>query len=244
MADTTSFYTLNAMNCLDCTNTNCLIKKHSLNANLNESIARKHEFKCKKGQHFVLEGAPVHGLFFIQNGKVKVSKTGIHGKEQIVRLCTNGEVIGHRGFGTGQTYPIGAVAIEDATLCNFTNDMMKEMLRLVPALTYDFMLFYADELNKSETKVRKFAQMTVREKVIDSFLYINRKFGQTDGYLNIGLSRKDIADFAGTTEEQVIRIISSLKKENLIRASGKKLGIVDLELLKSEIDEHNFFLHS
>jgi hypothetical protein len=35
-----------------------------------------------------------------------------------------------------------------------------------------------------------------------------------------------------------------LKKENLIRAKGKKLGIVSLELLKKEILDHNFFLDS
>ena len=98
------------------------------------------------------------------------------------------------------------------------------MLHEIPNLTFDLMLFYAEELNRSETKVRKFAQMTVREKVIDSFLYINRKFGQTDeGFFNIQLPRKDFADFAGTTEEQVIRIISSLKKENLLITKGKKI---------------------
>jgi CRP-like cAMP-binding protein len=62
--------------------------------------------------------------------------------------------------------------------------------------------------------------------------------------LNINLSRRDIADFAGTTEEQVIRVISALKKENLIKTSGKKLGIVDIDLLKKEIDEHHFFIQS
>ena len=120
-----------------------------------------------------------------------------------------------------------------------------KMLHEIPNLTFDLMLFYSEELNRSETKVRKFAQMTVREKVIDSFLYINRKFGQSEeGFFKIQLSRKDFADFAGTKEEQVIRIISSLRKENLIITEGKKLGISNVPLLKKEISEHNFFLDS
>jgi CRP-like cAMP-binding protein len=161
-----------------------------------------------------------------------------------VRFGHDGEIIGHRGFGTGKFSPISAVALEDTVLCNFTNDVLNDMMHHVPAVTYDMMLFYAEELNKSETKVKKFAQMTVREKVIDAFLYIRRKFGQPGDFFDIQLSRKDIAGFAGTTEEQVIRVISSLKKENLLRAQGKKLGIVDLDLLKKEISEHNFFLDS
>lgn len=208
-------------------------------------LSERHTVKCKKSQQFILEGAPVHGLFFVKKGQVKVVKTGIYGREQILRFAHDGEIIGHRGFGTRKQYPIGALAINETILCNFTNDVLQKMLHEVPDLTFDLMLFYSEELNRSETKVRKFAQMTVREKVIDAFLYIHRKFGQTDeGYFNIQLPRKDYADFAGTTEEQVIRTISSLKKENLLRSKGKKLGIVDVKLLKKEISEHNYFLDS
>jgi len=231
--------------CITCENLNCLIQRNIKNPNIEKYIKEKHTIKCKKSQQFIMEGAPAHGLFFVKKGRVKVVKTGIYGREQIVRFAHDGEIIGHRGFGTGKTYPIGALALEDSLLCNFTNDILMKMLHEIPDLTFDLMLFYSEELNKSETKVRKFAQMTVREKVIDSFLYINRKFGQTkEGFFNIQLPRKDFADFAGTTEEQVIRIISSLKKEKLLSTKGKKIGIVNVDLLKKEISEHNYFLDS
>jgi CRP/FNR family transcriptional regulator, anaerobic regulatory protein len=231
--------------CITCENTDCLIKKNIKNPNIEKYLTEKHNIKCKKSQQFIMEGAPAHGLFFVRKGQVKVVKTGIYGREQIVRFAHEGEIIGHRGFGTGKNYPIGALAIKEAHLCNFTNDTMMKMLQEVPKLTFDLMLFYSEELNRSETKVRKFAQMTVREKVIDSFLYIYRKFGQSkEGFFNIQLPRKDFAEFAGTTEEQVIRIISSLKKEKLVVTEGKKLGISDVPLLKKEISEHNFFIDS
>lgn len=230
--------------CSLCKNSSCLIKKHVHNPTLQKYITKKNTIVCKKGQTFIIEGAPVHGLFFVYNGKVKVAKTGYNGSEQIVRFVSDGEVIGHRGFGNGEFYQIYAVALEETTLCNFSNAEMTEMLRSAPELMYDFMLFYANELNISETKVKKFNQMTVKEKVIDTFLYIYRKFDQKNGYFDIPLSRKEIAGFAGTTEEQVIRVISALKKEGLIQASGKKLGIVDVDKLKKEIAEHNYFLAS
>jgi len=96
--------------------------------------------------------------------------------------------------------------------------------------------------NKSEAKVKTISQMTVRERVIDTLLYVNRKFGQSNGFIDILLSRKEYADHAGTTEEQVIRILSVLKKEALILAKGKRIGIPNVELLKKEISEHNFYL--
>lgn len=232
------------VSCKSCTNLDCLIKKNAEKVAIKPFLETKGSVNCKKGQTFIMEGAPVHGLYFIRSGKVKVAKTGLNGKEQIVRFAGNGEIIGHRGFGAGQVYQISAMALESSVLCSFSTDALEKMFRAIPSLTYDLMIFYAEELNRSETKVKKFAQMTVREKVIDAILYFNRKFGQVRGYLNIGLSRREIADFAGTTEEQVIRTISGLKKDGLVIASGKKIGIPDVKLLRNEISNHNYFLDS
>lgn len=230
--------------CQSCGNLNCLIKKSALDEQLAPFIAEKASISFRKGQGFIYEGAPVHGLYFVHSGKVKVSKSGINGREQIVRLVGDGEIIGHRGFGANSFYQINAETLSDTILCNFSTSTLENMLQTVPALTYDFMIFYAEELNRSETKVRKFAQMTVREKVIDALLYVNRKFGQRDGLLVVQLSRKEIANFAGTTEEQVIRAISALKKEGLLSNKGKNIGIVDTEELKKEIAAHNYFIDS
>lgn len=232
--------------CTECSNEACLIKKNlSLINEIDPEITeQKHTIKCKKSRQFIMEGAPVNGLYFIKSGKVKVVKTGYNGKEQILRLCTNGEVIGHRGFGMGETYKIGAATLEDSILCNFTTTLLEQILLSDPRVTYDFMHFYAKELNKSETKVKTMSQMTVREKVIDMLLYLYRKFGNEDGSISLELTRKELADYAGTTDEQVIRILSSLKKENQIHTKAKLIQLLDPETLKKEISEHNFFLDS
>ena len=233
-----------ALDCINCSNTNCLIKKHANNSELSEFLEEKHHFKVIKGQSFIIEGAPVHGLFFVYLGKVKMVKTGINGREQIVRLVNDGEVVGHHSFVVGEYYQIGAVSLEDSVLCSFTKKLLRDTLQSNAKLTYDFMTFYSEELNKSETKVRKFAQMTVRERIIDAILYINRKFKQSKGWLNIELSRRELADFAGTTEEQSIRTLSALKAEKFIKVEGRKIGILEMKKLKSEISDHNYFLDS
>ncbi len=230
------------MECLNCKNTNCLISKNATLPEIHELLEKKHKFRVLKGQDVIIEGAPVHGIYFVFKGKVKIFKTGLLGKEQINRFAQDGDIIGHRGFGAGQYHKIGAMAMENIVLCSFSSVELLKVLKTIPSLTFDFMSFYSEELNRSETKVRKFAQMTVREKVIDALLYINRKFGQTSGQLNFQLSRKQMADFTGTTDVQVTRVFSTLKKEKLILSNGKKIGINDIEVLKKEINEHNYFL--
>lgn len=224
--------------CSSCSNENCFIKKHIHLEKMKQYVEQKHSFVCKKSHQFIIEGAPIQGLYFIYEGKAKTVKTGINGREQIVRLTKEGDIVGFRGFGTSKRYLIGAYALEDTILCNFSNEDMMDILRNVPEFTFDLMLFYAEELNKSENDIRKIAHMNVRERVIDSLLYMHRKFGQPNGLIEIDFSRKDIADFAGTTEEQVIRVISSLKKELLIKTVGKKIGLLSIEKLRTEIKDH------
>jgi CRP/FNR family transcriptional regulator, anaerobic regulatory protein len=232
------------MTCDLCENTACLIKRNYQTLMSSNFINEKSDIRCKKGHQFIMEGAPVNGLFFVLKGKVKVFRTGINGREQIVRFAKEGEIIGHRGFGTEEYYSIGAIALEDTVLCYFSKGSLQNALYKNPEFTYDMMLFYANELNKSESKVKSLSQMSVRERVIDTLLYIYRKFGENRGFLNVVLSRKEYADYAGTTEEQVIRVFSILKKENLITAKGKRIGVNNIDLLRKEISEHNYFLDS
>lgn len=228
--------------CTSCCNTNCLIHRNLQHFPKSSFIDNKKTLKCKKRQQFIIEGASVNGLFFILKGTVKVFRTGINGREQIVRFAKEGEIIGHRGFGTEEQYSIGAIALQDVILCYFSKDDLQEALLENPNFSYDMMLFYANELNRSESKIKSISQMTVRERVIDTLLYIHRKFGDLRGFINLPLSRKEYADYAGTTEEQVIRIFSTLKKEDLITAKGKKISITNVQTLKNEISEHNFYL--
>jgi hypothetical protein len=98
---------------------------------------------------------------------------------------------------------------------------MQDILKSIPEFTYSMMLFYAEELNKSENNVKKIAQMIVRERVIDTIL-LYKKFGQTND-LAINLSRKEIVDFAGTTDEQGLIYSQVQKKKDLsLKIVGKK----------------------
>ncbi len=224
--------------CSECKNTQCFIKLCSneyitlLNENKNQIIVAK-------GQYVFQEGSPVFGIYFIQEGKVKIVSSNIEGKEQIVRLAGDGHILGHRGYG-GETYPIGAVALEESRICFLDNDVLLNAFKANFDFLYSTMMFYSKELRKSELRARLFAQMSVEEKIIYTLVYITETFGLSkfEYQHDLVLSRQEMAEISGTNASQVSRTIATLKDIKLVRTLGNKIYIVDYDGIKKKINFH------
>lgn len=189
----------------------------------------------KKNQVVFWEGEPIHGIYFIHSGKAKVAKAGIDARQQIVRFAIAGDILGHRGFNVSNSYTVQAVAIEDSMLCFFKTESFTNLLKSSHKLTYHIMQFYAEELVKSENRMKNLAQMTVRERVAESLLLLEKVFGCNKNTIMVNLSRKEIGDIAGTNEEQVIRVFSSFRKDKLIHTQASKIDIIDKKGLQEII---------
>ena len=91
-----------------------------------EAIDLKRQLiKVKKGQKFIEEGTDTNGIYFIQEGLVKVHKHW-DDREMIVRFAKQNEIVGHRAISSGNTKsPISATAMMDTVLCFITKDFFK-----------------------------------------------------------------------------------------------------------------------
>jgi CRP/FNR family transcriptional regulator len=178
-----------------------------------------------------VEGEPVTGIYFVYSGKVKVHKKW-GDKELIVRFASQGAIVGHRGLGNNTIYPVSATAIEPVTVCFINLDFFYTSLKVNHDFTYELMMFFAEELQVSERKMRNLAHMTVKGRVAQALLTLKEKFGVTEeGFVDIVLSRQDLASFAGTTYETVFRVMTEFMEENVITISGKSIKIVDQDKL-------------
>lgn len=220
------------VSCKDCPPAKCLIKHcsdQSLNLlNLNKSFTR-----YKKGDFIFGEGSPVYGIFIIFSGKVKVFNTGINEKKQVVRLAGDGHLIGHRALG-GKYYSVSAIALEDTLLCFIETKIFTHILRNDAELTYQLMLFYADELRNAEARMKNLGQMTVREKVAEALLIVKKIFGtekENRTFLDVLLNRNDLAEIAGIRTDQLIRTLSEFRNEKIISLQNKKIEILNSEKL-------------
>ena len=227
------------MICQTCPNERCFIKQYC-SAEWKSLINKcKSNIRCNSGQSVILEGSPIMGIYFIYQGKIKVTITGKNNVQQIVRLANDGHILGHRGE-PGERYPIGAVAIQDSYLCFVDNDTLSKAFASNPEFTTGLMMFYSKELRKTETRIKYLSQMKVREKIIYAFIYLADSYGLTDdNMLDAVISRQEIAEVAGTTAEQVSREITVLKQEKMIKTAGKRIILHNYNKLR-EVVEHYF----
>jgi CRP/FNR family transcriptional regulator len=181
----------------------------------------------KKGELIFTEGEVVKGMYFIYDGIAKVHKKWGDDKELIVRFAKQGDIIGHRGLGNDVIYPVSGTALEPLTACFIDLEFFKSSLKVNHELTYQLMLFFAEELQESEKKMRDMAHMPVRDRVIKSLQKIEQKFGtNAEGFANLTITKQDIANFAGTTFETVFRVMNELVADNMIKVSGKTFGFI------------------
>ncbi|RYY33498.1 MAG: Crp/Fnr family transcriptional regulator [Sphingobacteriaceae bacterium] len=201
---------------------NCLPEWHAAIA------AHKKNFKVKKGEVIFREGDAVTGIYFTYSGTVKVFKKWETDKELIIRFANNGAIFGHRGLGKDGFYPISASAIEESMVCYIDMDFFEATMKVNPEFTYHLLMFFASELRESERKMRNLAHMPVKGRVAEALILLKDQFGITpEGYINIELSRQDLASFAGATYETVFRVINELVSAKLIALAGKSIMITN-----------------
>lgn len=198
-------------------------------------ISEKKNFNFyKKGSIIFHERNYPLGLFGVYQGKVKVYKTTESGKEQILRLVQDGDVLGYRSLISGEQYQASAMALEDCYVCFVPKNMFMETLMKSKGLTGKVMDVLANDLKVAETKITDLAQKTVKERVAETILMLKQFYGvEEDGKtIQVNLSREDLANLVGTATETLIRSLSEFKKNNIIELKGKKISILKFDILE------------
>lgn len=184
--------------------------------------------KYKKGEFIFHEGAYPRGLYCVYNGKIKVTQVGVDGKEQIVHLAKNADVMGYRAILGGDKYSCSAIALEDSLLCFIPKDVFFSLVEKNSKVALQVIHLFSKELRDAEKKITSIAQRPVKERIAQSLLLLKECYGlEKDGCtINISITREEIANISGTTRETAIRILFELKDDTIIDLPGKKIKIL------------------
>ncbi len=190
----------------------------------------------RKKQNIFTEGTYPAGIYFIKKGKVKKYKSLNGGKEQILYVCSEGELLGYAAFLSEEMYPDSATSLTDATIGFLSKDKLLKLLDQYDELSKMLMKNLSHEFGVLVNFIATFTQKTVRERVALTLLILQEKFKDNideNNEIQINLTRADFANIVGTAVATLVRLLHDFKEENLIRTQGRKIIINNkLQLLE------------
>jgi CRP/FNR family transcriptional regulator, cyclic AMP receptor protein len=174
------------------------------------------------------EGDSCDVIYFIRKGRVKTYKTTEDGREQIVNILSDGDMLPHVGLFGKSKYPATAAALDDCELYLMYVQPFTKFLEHSPTVTVKLLQELDQKIRELQVRLSSVLSKDVTEKVLNVLLELAKKNGvkTNTGYqFDVELTHQDIANMVGTTRETVSRIIGQLKKESKIEHNHNSIMI-------------------
>ncbi len=220
-------YTPGNIMCQECEIRDCTPFKAMTDMELEEVNKVKKMINVEKGEELFHDGGVPRGVYCLNKGKVKIYKVGEEGKEQIIHIAKEGEIVGFRAMFSEDKYNVSATALEDCNICFIDSDSFFNLVDNNKTLRRTILKELSSELAYRADLLTSMAQKHVRERVAYSLLFLDDIY---NGDM-INFSREDLANFVGTATETLIRLLKELKEENVIQTHGRKIEILNKEEL-------------
>ena len=181
-----------------------------------------------------MEGDIPAGMQYLREGKVKMIKEGISGREQIIRMFTENGLISYRSLIAGEPHNGTAVAIEDSEIVTIPANLLFNVLLKNYNFSIALLKDLALELGHSNHRTVSLTQKHIRGRLAESILFLKEKYGfENDNQtLKVYLSREDLASLSNMTASNAIRTLSTFAGEKIISMDGRKIRITDLVKLE------------
>ncbi|HEY7351945.1 MAG TPA: Crp/Fnr family transcriptional regulator [Terriglobales bacterium] len=219
----------------------CSLKKdgwfcHLSNELLHSFSASSHLATYPSGAILFVEGQVPRGGFLLCSGKVKLSTTSKEGKVLVLKIVEPGEIMGLSAVISGEPYAITAETLEPCLVnCVDRDGLLRLMersgelgLRSAQAVSREFQYAYREihELVLARSSSGKLARL---------LLSWAESSGPRERELRIQTpaTHEEMAQRIGASRETVTRLISELKKKNLIRLDGATLVIKNRTALET-----------
>lgn len=187
----------------------------------------------KRGDILYNEGNRISGFYCIHSGIIKVFKTGIDGKEQIIRFARRGEIIAYRSVLSNESACTSAKVVEDCQVCFIPSELLIQFVKTNPSFSFEIVKLTCHELAEANSYITDIAQKTVRERLAEVLIQLVKDFSVDEQkYLRISLTREELANMVGTATESVIRLLSEFKTDKLIELNGRRIKVLDLKGLE------------
>jgi CRP/FNR family transcriptional regulator, anaerobic regulatory protein len=195
----------------------------------------------KKGEIIYLEGETAEKLFIISKGKVKIYRLSETGKEQIIRVLGPGDFMGELSLFIHDPLNSNAEALEATTVCIADGEKVNSLIEKRPSIALKIIKEMSTRLEKAEELIESLGIQDVEQRVADTLL----KMADDNNFLNLSISKKDLAAHIGMSQETLSRKLSNFQQMGLIKQEGqRKIKILNRGALEDIRSDANHVLFS
>lgn len=192
-------------------------------------LARNVTTKSLSRNEYVYQAGEISGYcYFLLSGKLKVCMEGSDGRNNILRIIGPGEFVGIRAVFADECYTTSAIALESAVLAVFPKNIMLSMSLTCRSVGKYFLKLFSSLWGQAEQRTISLTHKHVRGRLAEALIALKECYGEeaSTHYLNVYLSREDLASLSNMTTSNAIRTLSSFAEDGLVETEGKRIKIV------------------
>lgn len=193
-------------------------------------IAENFHYERYKKNHIIYaETETPENLYCLLEGKVKLFKSGIGDRVQILRLYRPVQYFGYRAYFAHEPYVSSAAAFEPSVIGIVPMKIVEEIIKKNNNLALFFIHELSRNLGGADTKIINLTQKHIRGRLAESLLLLADNYGyEADGStLKIYMSREDLANLSNMTTSNAIRTLTTFVSEKLILVDGRRIRIIN-----------------
>jgi CRP/FNR family transcriptional regulator, cyclic AMP receptor protein len=183
-----------------------------------------------------LPGDRAQGVFFLAQGRVKISKVTRDGKELTLAYRTGGDFFGEPCLLEGGPREEMAEAMEATLAVEVDREVLDDVLRSSGPTAYRFARALITRRKDLEARVEQLIFKDVGSKLAELLLELGNEHGIEDQrgvVVGLKITHQEMANLIGSTRETVSLTLSQFKRKGLIQTEGRKVILVDREGLKA-----------
>ncbi len=173
-----------------------------------------------KGSYIFNDGDPAEFFYLAQEGFIKLHKGSRSGKNVTFKIAAFGDTLNASALSI-KRYFLSAQAMTDATVLRIPGKEFWALVSRHPGIAVDIIGQLSRGLDAEYNRIVNMIGEEVEFRIAQSLFTLAVKFGP-----NLQLKREDLANYAGTTTETAIRVLSKLKKKGIIHSAGRRAIIV------------------
>ena len=166
------------------------------------------------------EGQPAEFLWAVRRGEVRIVKTTADARVITLENIHPGEIFGAVAALEGSTYPATAETTTDCSVWRLSRVSLLGLVRMNPALSREILAIIARRLRGAHARLRSVAYDPAEARLAQALLRV-----ACNGEAHV--TRRELAEDAGTTVETAIRVLRRLEREGILRGEVNHLGILD-----------------